>query len=105
MALDQANRFLNFHSPLGENALVLSGFRGEESISRLFRFELDLLSEDVNIKPSDIIGQNVSFSIRQENDERRFFNGFVNRFSTGDEDDKQHRNYSCLLYTSDAADE
>ena len=37
-------------TPLGKDKLLLRGFRGSEGMSRLFRFELDLLSEDPSIQ-------------------------------------------------------
>ncbi|MGD1103780.1 MAG: hypothetical protein ABSA59_17155 [Terriglobia bacterium] len=39
-------------TPLGEDKLLLQGFKGSEGISRLFRFELDLLSEDADVRAS-----------------------------------------------------
>src|SRR5215469_6666949 len=71
------------HTPLGDNDLLLRGFTGEEGISRLFRFRLDLLSEkerdDIAFKK--IIGQKVTIRVNAPNsDEKRYFNGFVSRF-------------------------
>jgi type VI secretion system secreted protein VgrG len=73
-------------TPLGEDKLLLKGFKGKEGISRLFRFELDLLSEDPDIKYSDIIGQRVTISLMQANGKPRYFNGFISRFGQGGSD-------------------
>ena len=93
MALDQASRMLGLSTPLGENALLLTGFRGEEEISRLFHFQLDMLSDDNAIAAADIVGKNVTFSVKLTDDSPRFFNGFVNRFYAGDEDETGRRTY------------
>ena len=60
----QATRNIAIDTPLGEDVLLLRSFSGHEEISRLFEFDLDLLSEDYEINFDDIIGQNVT--IRME---------------------------------------
>jgi type VI secretion system secreted protein VgrG len=77
----ELKRFLNLLTPLGANKLLLRSFTGEEGISELFRFELDMLSEDPSINFDDIIGKNVTFSVRlASTGSARYFNGYVNRF-------------------------
>ena len=77
----QQDRFLNLETHLGPDKLLLRSFRGEEGISRLFRFHLDMLAEDSAINFDDMIGQNVSFSVRlADTTKARYFNGYVNRF-------------------------
>lgn len=93
MALKQENRLLNLQTPLGENVLVLTGFRGREAISGLFQFELDLISDDNEIAARQIVGKKVTFSIKLADDSPRYFNGFVSRFCAGDEDREGRRNY------------
>jgi type VI secretion system secreted protein VgrG len=41
----QTNRPLAITTPLGKDVLLLTGFKGHETISRLFNFQLDLLAE------------------------------------------------------------
>jgi type VI secretion system secreted protein VgrG len=95
MALNQATRLLGLKSPLGENELLLTGFEGREAISQLFSFQLTMISENVSIAPTDIVGKNVTFSIKLADDSPRFFNGFVSRFGAGDEDEKGRRVYAA----------
>ena len=61
MALTQDNRALKLQTTLGDNALLLTGFHGREEMSRLFRFELQMISDDNAINPKDLVGQNVTF--------------------------------------------
>ena len=68
---------------LGADKLLLKGFRGSEGISRLFRFELDLLSEDQNIDYTQIIGKSVTISLKQADGTPRYFNGVISRFGQG----------------------
>jgi len=80
MALTQENRLIAIDTPLGPDVLLLRGFTGHESISRLFSFELDLLSTDPEIKFEDIIGQKVTIRVRLGKEKERFFHGIISRF-------------------------
>ena len=84
----QAGRWLQITTPLGADQLLLVGFRGQESISRLFRFELDLLAEaNTDIQFQDIIGQGVTIQLLLPNEDIRYFNGIVKRFGQGASDE------------------
>jgi type VI secretion system secreted protein VgrG len=81
MPYTQTNRLIAIDSPLGKDVLLLRGFTGQEGVSQLFNLDLDLLSEDPEIKFKDIIGQRITVRLRLGNDKERFFNGFINRFT------------------------
>jgi len=83
MAYTQENRLIAIDTPLGKDALLLTGCHGIEGISGLFSFELSLLSENHNIKFEDIIGKNVTVSIILADGDKRFFNGIISSFSQG----------------------
>lgn len=83
----QDERRIAIETPLGKDVLLLKAFTGEEEMSRLFRFKLELLSTKNTIAYKDIVGKNVSFSIEYADGTPRYFNGIVNRFAacgTGD---------------------
>ena len=80
MALTQENRLIAIDTPLGANVLLLRGFSGQEAVSRLFQFQLDLLSSDPEIKFDQIIGQPVTIRVRLTGDKERFFHGVISRF-------------------------
>ena len=83
MAYTQDNRLITIDTPLGMDVFLLAGFHGIEDISGLFGFELNLLSENHNIKFEDIIGKNVTVSIILADGDKRFFNGIISSFSQG----------------------
>ena len=84
----QKNRPLAITTPLGEDILLLKRFQGHEAISQLFDFHVDLLAEAQNDVHFDrILGQSVTVELRLVNDQKRYFNGIVNRFSQADRDD------------------
>ncbi|HEU5406425.1 MAG TPA: type VI secretion system tip protein TssI/VgrG, partial [Nitrospira sp.] len=76
----QENRLIGIETPLGKDVLLLRGFSGQEGMSRLFSFELDLLSTDAEIKFENIIGQKVTILVRLGKEKERYFHGLINRF-------------------------
>ncbi len=86
MALTQDNRPMAISTPLGKDVLLLRRFSGHEAMSRLFRFELDLVSEVAPaIDFDDIVGKTVTVSLKHRGG-TRYFNGMVSRFSQGTTD-------------------
>jgi type VI secretion system secreted protein VgrG len=82
MAYTQENRLISLDTPLGDDALLLQGFTGHEGISRLFHFNLDLLSDQNDIDFDDIVGQQVTIRVfLSDGSSERYFNGFVSRFA------------------------
>jgi type VI secretion system secreted protein VgrG len=77
----QEGGLFKIDTPLGKDVLLLRGFKGTESISRLFRFELDLLSENSSISFPDIVGKNVTISLKQPDESYRYLNGVISRFA------------------------
>jgi type VI secretion system secreted protein VgrG len=81
-----AEQFISITTPLGEDALVLQKFTGQEGISQLFNFQLELVSEKAPVKLESIVGQNVTVSLTQVDGSKRHFNGFVSAFAQTDQD-------------------
>jgi type VI secretion system secreted protein VgrG len=78
----EENRFLYINSSLGADELLLESFTGEEAISHLFSFQLELWSENAGIKFEDILGQGISFGVNgPEGGEPRHINGIVTSFT------------------------
>ena len=86
MAYTQETRRIAVATPLGPDVLLLSSFQGEEGISRLFRYDLDLVSENESVDFDALIGQNVSVRITLADDSQRYINGQISRFSQGGRD-------------------
>ena len=61
--------------------LLLTNMSGTEQLGRPFQCELELASEDHQIKYTDIVGQNVTIRLNLSEDKTRYFNGFVSRFT------------------------
>ena len=52
----QANRRFAITTPLGEDVLLFHSMSATEELGQLFQIDLDLLSEDPEIKLKDILG-------------------------------------------------
>ena len=76
----QDNLKLKVSTPLGPNKLLLSSFRGEEQISGLFHFNLEMVSEDNAIDFQAIVGKSITVTLRLGNDVEHHLNGIVARF-------------------------
>ncbi|MDM4017083.1 type VI secretion system Vgr family protein [Roseiconus lacunae] len=93
MALQQQNRLLNLNTILGDDVLLLTSFSGSEEMGRLFNYQLELISDDPSIRPEDIVGTPVGWSIELPDQSRRYWHGYVNSLSRGDIDFEDRRNY------------
>jgi type VI secretion system secreted protein VgrG len=76
----QITRPLALFTPLGPDKLLLRRLDGREEISRLFQYDLELLSDDEAIEPTKILGRKVTVQIRRNGAAPRYFNGFVSQF-------------------------
>lgn len=78
----QDNLYLGLTTPLGENKLILRSLRGAERLSGLFRFELELISEDGEVDFSKLVGQTITVAIQLGDGESvRYIDGLVTEFS------------------------
>jgi type VI secretion system secreted protein VgrG len=91
--ITQAQRGLSVTTALGQDVLLLLGFSGKESISRLFTYYLELASDTESIAPKEIIGQPVTWQVGRDDETPRYFNGVVSRFVAGGVDRRGLRTY------------
>ena len=66
-------------TPLGEDVLVLKSMSGSEEISRLFQYQLELVSDDPAIDAKRVVGQKLTLTIDLPSGGERHFNGYVSR--------------------------
>ncbi|MGD2067690.1 MAG: type VI secretion system tip protein VgrG [Gemmatimonadota bacterium] len=76
----QADRPLRIETKLGPDALLLEGFGGEEAVSSLFHYHLDLLSEDPSIDAEGLLRSPVTVTLGLPDGGKRPIHGLVRRF-------------------------
>jgi len=79
----QDKRRAQLLTPLGKDVLLLRRFHGQEGLSQLFHFDLELFSENRSISFASIVGKNVAVRMQLEDGSAAFLNGFINSFSQG----------------------
>jgi type VI secretion system secreted protein VgrG len=90
MAFLEANRYLFLTTPLGKDKLLLERFSGQEGLSQLYRFELDLMAENsISVDFEKLIGQKISFGVQGMDPKQktpRHFCGIAIEFSQAGRD-------------------
>jgi type VI secretion system secreted protein VgrG len=89
----QSNRTLQVKTPLGGDTLLVTGFRGSESLSSLFIFEVDLIAENsTEVDFSKLIGKEITLKIatptKSGGPEWRYLDGICAAFSQGDRNER-----------------
>lgn len=79
MALTQDQRAAKVTTALGDGTFVLYRMTGTEPVSRLFEYELELLSESETLDPQALLGTGVTVQLAMEDNASRIFNGIVTR--------------------------
>ena len=89
----QANRPLQVATPLSEDSLLVTGFRGSEQLSQPFSFQLSLIAENSTaIDFSKLIGNDITLRVatmgESEETEWRYINGICARFAQGNRNEE-----------------
>jgi type VI secretion system secreted protein VgrG len=89
-SVTQANRLIQFSSPLGKDVLLIERLDGTESISKLFRYQVELFATaGTMIDPKSVVGAKVAVALAlNDAPGSRWINGIVASFEqcAGDEE-------------------
>ncbi len=96
MAYTHENLYFSLTTPLGPDKLLLRSFRGEERLSSLFQFTLELESEDPSIDFSQVVGQGATITLHLADGSDRYIDGVIGRFVQGGSDPTFTRYYAEL---------
>ena len=84
MSYTQDGRPLAVQTPLGKDKLLLRGINGQEGMSQLFSFQLEVLAENqTEVTFDKLLGQNSSWGLGFADEKKRFFSGICNRVMRG----------------------
>jgi type VI secretion system secreted protein VgrG len=67
-------------SELPEDTVMVLAFRGEESVSRLFRYQVELLSYEPELDPRDILNKKAVFIMNRGDDDPVKIHGIISCF-------------------------
>jgi type VI secretion system secreted protein VgrG len=76
----QSARQIAVASPLGQDVFLFRRMVAKERLGRLFEFNLELLSEQDEIKLSDVLGKTMTVRLDLDDTNVRYFHGHVSRF-------------------------
>ena len=92
MPYPQGTLGIAISTPFGADAVLLVDLHGEERISGLFRFELELVSPEKALDFKAIVGKGVTLTVRGMAKEKpRFIHGICTRFVQAGRVGKQTR--------------
>jgi type VI secretion system secreted protein VgrG len=75
---------LKVSTPLGPNKLLLRSFNGEDRLSGLFQFTLEMVSEDNALDFQAVVGKSITATLTTSDNTEHHFNGIVGRFAQED---------------------
>jgi len=75
-------------TPMGPNVLLVRNYSGEEAISELFRYDLELYSQNSSLDATQIVGKAVTLEIPLSNGSWQYVNGIVGRFTQAGMDNR-----------------
>ncbi|WP_369397698.1 type VI secretion system Vgr family protein, partial [Pseudomonas plecoglossicida] len=87
---------LNILSQSANDEFLLEHFSGSEALSKLYEFDLALLSHQSDVKLKSLIGSPATVEIELADGSYRHVNGYINRFSTQGSDGGYVR-YAAVL--------
>jgi type VI secretion system secreted protein VgrG len=96
MAFTQTEQLIAITTPLGADKLLLRSVRGEERISGLFQFFLEMQSEEKSLDFSKIVGKSATVTMKLGDGTTRYVNGIVGRFVQAGSDAKLATYYAEL---------
>lgn len=97
MAAKQENREVAIHTSLGEDALLLRRMNMQEDLGRLFTIQVELLSEQKDVKFEDLLGTKATIRLNLSNKKKRFFNGYITQIAQTD-DTGRYAVYQATLH-------
>ncbi|MBU3069850.1 type VI secretion system tip protein VgrG [Aestuariicella sp. G3-2] len=83
---------------MGESKFIATYLSGQEFVSDLFRFDVELFSDDHEIQQQDVVGHALTLSIYNNGEDNpRIIHGYVNQFACYDVDASGMRCYRATV--------
>lgn len=96
MSITQEERYISISDfSLGTDTFLLTGFEGSEYISDLFEFNIEVISENLEVKPDSIVGKDATVTFNNEHG--REFHGYIRSFTYGEVKASNVRQYRMVM--------
>ncbi|SFJ83770.1 type VI secretion system Vgr family protein [Jannaschia pohangensis] len=92
----QGSRIGRLETALGQDALVLRRFTGEDKMNGLFEYRVEALATGIDIDFDSIVGTHATVELKTKNHGERFFDGIVTQVKWAGTDEQGNR-YDLLL--------
>jgi type VI secretion system secreted protein VgrG len=83
-AYTQDGRIAAIETPLGKDVLLLTSLSGTEALSEPFVFDVEVVSEEMDLNPEEMVGMEATIRLRPGQGEERVIDGVIGAFSAGD---------------------
>lgn len=94
--ITQDNRTISISDfSLGKDTLLLAAFNGKESISDLFQFKIEVLSENLELTAEQLVAKVCTLTVYSKT--KRFFNGYISHVSIGEINANKLREYTLTM--------
>ena len=94
--ITQDNRSISISDfSLGKDTLLLTGFNGTETISDLFSFKIEVLSENRELLPEQIVAKVGTLTVQTKI--KRYFNGYISHITLGEVNSNSLRQYTLTM--------
>ncbi|MCK7598886.1 type VI secretion system tip protein VgrG [Microbulbifer sp. CAU 1566] len=95
-SLNQDKRMIRTSCPIGKDTFIASAISGEEYVSKPYRYQIKLLSDNHDISQDQIVGKLFTASIHHAK-APRYINGYVTHFSLHDINPEGLRQYIAVI--------
>lgn len=90
------NRTFELTTPLGKDVLLFHSLTATEELGRIGNYQLEVLSDKVDIALDKILGQRVTVKMELPNEASRYFTAYVVRFSQAGMQGRYYRYFATL---------
>lgn len=82
--MPEDQRFLGVTPPAAAGPMALTMFTGQEALSRLFHYRLELISDNPSVAAKDVVGTAITWDVQDPDvGGVRYFNGIISRWVAG----------------------
>lgn len=99
-SFSQRNRNLKVHTSLGEGKLLVQRVVGEEALSSLFEYNLELQSSELKIVGEEIVGHDLTIELQLGPGKTRVINGCVSHFTYCGQTAHQKKSQQMASYSA-----